>query len=117
MVDIGDDQRQGQQQDQPCAQQPPDGAELAPGGFLGLTARLATEQAAPLPLIAPANATAISPLTTLLTTLVDEFGMTWESAQSEMLSSFGLSEFDVLHDVVIDQVLAGDSTAPQKYRT
>ena len=66
-------------------------------------------------LIAPADATVITPLTTLLTTMIDQFGDTPAAAQSKLLESLGLDSFDILHDSTIDQVLTGDSAAPARY--
>jgi Ca2+-binding RTX toxin-like protein len=68
-----------------------------------------------IPLIAPADATVITPLTTLFTTMIDEFGDAPAAAQQKILATLGLPTFDILHEITIDQVLAGDSAAPPKY--
>ena len=66
---------------------------------------------------APANAKVITPLTTLFTTMVDEFDMTTADAEREILQTLELPEFDILHDITIDDVLAGDSAATLSYRS
>ena len=70
---------------------------------------VATDLPVRFPMKAHADATVISPLTTLLVALTDEVGLTREQAMSVMADRLQFPRFDALRDDPLESTLDGDS--------
>ncbi|MDD5388106.1 MAG: Ig-like domain-containing protein [Gallionellaceae bacterium] len=87
--------------------EPLEGVLIARGGL-----QLATLQPLNTPLLAPVGAAVITPLTTLLTTLTLEQGLTVDAAQSAVVHALGLPAVDLTAFDPIAETASGNPLGP-----
>jgi hypothetical protein len=90
---------------------PDEGTLVVEGGLIassGLTL--------PTQMKAPGGASIVTPLTTLLWTMAEEFDLSYDNAQLSLRTALNLPGVDLLHFHALDEVHGGNPLAPTVYR-